>query len=125
MEDQFSKRERQVMDVIFSHGKATVTQVMEGMISPPSRSAVRTFLTILEKRGHLRHMKVGREYVYEPTRPPQKVGRGALQRVIDVFFGGSLENAVTAHLLDPNTDVPKKELRRISKLIAEAKKKGL
>jgi len=87
-ENQLGKRERQIMDVVYSLGSATATQVLERMENPPSRSSVRTFLTILEKRGHLRHKKVGKAYVYEPTQPRQRVGKTALQRVIDVFFGG-------------------------------------
>ena len=124
MDEQLSKRERQIMDVIYSLGNATATQVIEGLDSAPSRSAVRTFLTILEKRGHLRHTKVGKEYLYEPTRPRRSVGKGALQRVIDVFFAGSLENAVAAHLLDRKTEVSKEELQRLSALIAQTRKKG-
>jgi len=123
-ENQLGKRERQIMDVVYSLGSATATQVLERMENPPSRSSVRTFLTILEKRGHLRHKKVGKAYVYEPTQPRQRVGKSALQRVIDVFFGGSLEKAVTAHLLDPKTQVSKEELKRLSTIIGQAKKKG-
>jgi len=123
-ENQLSKRERQIMDVVYSLGNATATRIVESLEDPPSRSSVRTFLTILEKRGHLRHKKVGKEYVYEPTHPRRAVGKSALQRVIDVFFGGSLEKAVTAHLLDPKTDVSKDELKRLSEIIGQAKKKG-
>ena len=123
-EDQLSKRERQIMDVVYSLRGATATQVLERIKNPPSRSSVRTFLTILEKRGHLRHKKVGKAYVYEPTRPRRAVGKSALQRVIDVFFGGSLEKAVTAHLLDPKTDMSKEDLKRLSKIVSEAKKRG-
>ena len=121
---QLSKRERQIMDVVYSLGNATATRILESLEDPPSRSSVRTFLTILEKRGHLRHKKVGKAYVYEPTRPRRTVGKSALQRVIDVFFGGSLEKAVTAHLLDPKTDMSKEDLKRLSKIVRQAKKKG-
>ena len=123
-ENQFSKRERQIMDVIYSLGDATATQILESLENPPSRSSVRTFLTILEDRGHLRHKKVGKKYVYEPTQPRRAVGKSALQRVVDVFFGGSLEKAVTAHLLDPKTKLSKEDLKRLSAIIAQAKKKG-
>lgn len=123
-ENQLSKRERQIMDVIYSLGSATAIQVLEHLENPPSRSSVRTFLTILENRGHLRHRKVGKEYVYEPTQPRQNVGKSALRRVLDVFFAGSLENAVTAHLLDPETEVTQEELKRLSAIIAQTKKRG-
>jgi predicted transcriptional regulator len=85
---------------------------------------VRTFLTILESRGHLRHKKTGKKYIYEPTRARQNVGKSALQRVLDVFFAGSLESAVSAHLLDPKTEVSKEELKRLSAIIGQAKKRG-
>lgn len=124
MNDPLSKRERQIMDVIYSLGRGTATQVIERMEAPPSRSAVRTFLTILERRGHLRHRKVGKEYLYEPTQPRGRAGRGALERVINVFFGGSIENAVAAHLGDPGREVSSDELDRLSDLIAQARKKG-
>jgi len=123
-ENQLSKRERQIMDVVYSLGSATASQVLERLENPPSRSSVRTFLTILEKRGHLRHKKTGKKYVYEPTLPRQNVGKSALQRVLDVFFAGSLESAVTAHLLDPETEVSKEELKRLSAIISQAKKRG-
>jgi len=123
-EAQLSKRERQIMDAVYSLGAATASQVLERLEDPPSRSSVRTFLTILENRGHLRHKKVGQEYVYEPTQPRQNVGKSALQRVLDVFFAGSLENAVTAHLLDPKTEVSQEELKRLSAIIGQAKKRG-
>lgn len=123
-ENLLSKRERQIMDVVYSLGSATATQVLEHLENPPSRSSVRTFLTILESRGHLRHKKAGKKYIYEPTLLRQNVGKSALQRVLDVFFAGSLESAVSAHLLDPKTEVSKEELKRLSAIIGQAKKRG-
>jgi BlaI family transcriptional regulator, penicillinase repressor len=123
-ENQLSKRERQIMDVVYSLGSATASQVLKQMENAPSYSSVRTFLTILERRGHLRHKKAGNKYIYEPTLLRQNVGKSAFQRVLDVFFAGSLESAVTAHLLDPKTEVSKEELKRLSAIIGQAKKKG-
>jgi predicted transcriptional regulator len=123
-ENLLSKRERQIMDVVYSLGSATATQVLEHLENPPSRSSVRTFLTILESRGHLRHKKAGKKYIYEPTLLRQNVGKSALQRVLNVFFAGSLESAVSAHLLDPKTEVSKEELKRLSAIIGQAKKRG-
>ena len=123
-ENQLSKRERQIMDVVYSLGSATATQVLKRLEDPPSRSSVRTFLTILESRGHLRHKKAGKKYIYEPTHLRQNVGKSALQRVLDVFFAGSLESAVTAHLLDPKTEVSKEELKRLSAIIGQTRKRG-
>src|SRR3982751_2172770 len=98
---QLSKRERQIMDVIYAHGEATVTQVLAGMPDAPMRGALRTLLRIMERKGYLTHKEKGREFVYRPTQPRGQAGRSALGRVLDVFFGGSLESAVAAHLSDP------------------------
>ena len=123
---QLSKRERQIMDVIYAHGEATVTQVHSEMPDPPMRGALRTLLRILEQKGHLKHRQEGREYVYRPTQPRGRAGRSALGRVLDVFFNGSLEKAVAAHLSDPGrvNKLDREELQRLSDLIEEAKKKG-
>ena len=123
-ENELSKRERQIMDTVYSLGRATAVEVLGRLENPPSRSSVRTFLTILEGRGHLRHRKVGKQYVYEPTRARRHVGKSALRRVLDVFFGGSLESAVAAHLLDPRMQVSPEELKRLSAIIAQARKNG-
>jgi predicted transcriptional regulator len=121
-----SKRERQIMDVVYALGEATVTQVLAGMPDPPIRGALRTLLRILEQKGHLSHRQQGREFVYRPTQPRGKAGRSALGRVLDVFFGGSLENAVAAHLSDPRRagSLTPEELQRLSDLIDQAKKRG-
>lgn len=123
---QLSKRERQIMDVVYAHGEATVTQILAEMPDPPMRGALRTLIRIMEQKGHLTHRQQGREFVFRPTQPRGQAGRSALGRVLDVFFGGSLENAVAAHLSDPrrNKKLNPEELQRLSKLIEEAKKQG-
>ena len=123
---QLSKRERQIMDVIYARGEATVSQVMQGIPDPPMRGALRTLLRILERKGHLSHRSQGREFVYRPTQPRGKAGRSALARVLDVFFGGSLEHAVAAHLSDPRRAamLTPDELRRLSDLIDKAARQG-
>jgi predicted transcriptional regulator len=93
------------------------------MPEPPTRTAVRTFLRILEEKGHLKHTKRGREFVYQPTRRRERAGQSALLRVVQTFFEGSLEKAVAAHLADPGADVSPKELQRLSALIRQAKQK--
>jgi predicted transcriptional regulator len=123
---QLSKRERQIMDVVYAHGEATVTQVLAGMPDAPMRGALRTLLRILERKGHLTHRQIGREFIYRPTRPRGQAGRSAFGRVLDVFFGGSLENAVAAHLSDPRRagKLSAEELERLSTLIEQAKRQG-
>jgi predicted transcriptional regulator len=98
--------------------------VLEHLADPPSRTSVRTFLRILEDKGHLRHVRHGREYLYRPVRPRSCVGRSALMRVLETFYGGSLEQAVAAHLADPSGTLSEREMERLSRLLREARKKG-
>jgi BlaI family penicillinase repressor len=121
MSEELSRRERQIMDVIFARGEATANDVVDGMDDPPTRTAVRTMLRILEQKGHLKHRQAGREFVYAPTRPRKRVGQSALRRVLSTFFSGSLEEAVAAHLSDPGTELSEEELRRLSSLIEQAR----
>jgi predicted transcriptional regulator len=119
-----SKRERQVMEALYRRGEASAADLHADLPDPPSRTAVRTFLRILEEKGHLTHRKQGREFIYKPTRRPQQVARSALSRLLDTFFAGSLERAVAAHLSDPRAELSKEELDRIRDLIEEARKGG-
>jgi predicted transcriptional regulator len=124
---QLSKRERQIMDVIYARGEATITQVLAEMPDPPMRGALRTLLRIMEEKGHLTRRPEGREFVYRPTQPRGRAARSALGRVLDVFYNGSLEKAVTAHLSDPGRrkKFNAHELQRLSDLIEQARRKGL
>ena len=121
-ETQLSRRERQIMDVVYATGGASATVVLEGLADPPSRTAVRTLLRILEDKGHLKHDKRGREYVYHPTRPRRRAGQSAMRRVVETFFEGSLERAVSAHLADPSAALSEDELERLARLVREARK---
>lgn len=112
------------MDVVYARGQATAGDVLGDLPDPPSRTAVRTLLRILEDKGHLRHRKEGREFVYAPIRPRKRVGQSALRRVLTTFFGGSLQEAVAAHLADPGTQPTEQELAKLSELIDEARKRG-
>jgi predicted transcriptional regulator len=118
-----SRRERQIMDIIFAHGSATALDVLRQLPDPPSKTAVRTLLRILEAKGHLKHVQRGREYVYQPTQPRLRAGRWAFQRVLSTFFGGSLERAVAAHLADLPGDLDAEELKRLANLIQQARNK--
>ena len=119
-----SRRERQIMDIVFAQGAATALDVVRSLPDPPSKTAVRTLLRILEEKGHLKHVQRGREYVYQPTQPRLRAGRSALAGVLQTFFGGSLERAVAAHLADSATDLDEAELKRLAALIQQARKKG-
>ena len=119
-----SRREREIMDVIYRRGQATVAEVIEGMAEPPSYSAVRALMNILEEKGHLRHKKAGARYVYVPTRQRQRAGKEALRRLSDTFFGGSVSDTVAA-LLDVSRDALNPgEMDRLAQLIEEARKEG-
>jgi predicted transcriptional regulator len=123
-EPQLSRRERQIMDVVYQLGEATTNDVLKELADPPSRTAVRTFLRILEEKGHLTHRSVGREFCYQPRQSVGTAGRSAVKRVLQTFFGGSIEKAVAIYLSDPQTDIPAEELKRLESLIREARKRG-
>ena len=114
-----SRRERQVMDALFQAGEATAAEVRARVPDPPSYTAVRTMLRILEGKGLVEHRADGRRYVYRPLRSPRLEGRSALRRVLRVFFGDSLEQALAAHFSDPRTRPDDAELERMRALIDE------
>jgi predicted transcriptional regulator len=120
---QLSRRERQIMEAIYAKGEATATDVLDAMADPPTRTAVRTFLGILENKGYLTHSKRGREFVYHPTHERERTGQSAFGRVLETFFGGSLEKAVASYLADPGSEISPDELKRLSTLINKAKRK--
>ena len=121
---RLSGRERQIMEIVYARGRATATHVLDDLSDPPSRASVRTFLRILEDKGHLKHGKEGREFVYEPTRPRQRAGLSALRKLLATFYDGSLERAVAAHLADDGPDISEDELKRLAKLIRQVRQKG-
>lgn len=123
-ENGLSRRERQIMDIIYARGGATAVEVLRSLPDPPTKTAVRTLLRILEEKGHLKHVQQGRGYVYQPTRPRLRAGRSAFQRVLTTFFDGSLEKAVAAHLGDSAANLSAEELKRLAGLIHQARNKG-
>jgi len=123
--EQFSRRERQIMNIIYALGEASAIQVLGALPDPPSRTAVRTMLRILEEKGELKHRKEGREFIYQPTKPRASAGRSALRRVLHTFFDGSLEKAVAIHLLDPKSRLTAEELESLADLIRQAREKEL
>jgi predicted transcriptional regulator len=123
-EEHLSRRERQIMDILYARGEATAAEVHSSLPDRPSRTAVRTLLRILEDKGHIRHKQDGIRYVYQPNRARGPAGRSAFRRVLETFFDGSLEKAVAAHLGDAASDLPSDELTRLADLISQARKKG-
>jgi predicted transcriptional regulator len=120
---QLSRREREIMDVIYRAGRATAAEVLDQLADPPSYSAVRALLRVLEDKGHLRHEEDGPRYVFVPTVPPERARQSALRQILHTFFDGSTEQAVAA-LLDMKSNLSDAELDRLSRLIADARKEG-
>ena len=119
-----SRRERQIMDILYQRGKASASEVREAMPEAPSYSAVRAMLRVLEEKGHIRHEAEGLKYVFLPVITRDKAKRSAVKHVLDTFFGGSPEQAVAA-LLDVSAQRPtREELDRMSAMIEQAKKDG-
>ena len=121
---QLSRRERQIMEIVYRKGSATAADVHAEMPDRPSYSAVRALLRVLEAKGHLRHRQDGPRYVYSPIVPRDRARRTALQRVVGTFFGGSVSDAVAALLELEPARLDDDELERLSSLVAEAQQKG-
>jgi predicted transcriptional regulator len=119
-----SRRERQIMDAVFALGEATVNQVVEAISDAPTAMAVRRMMHILEEKGHLKRRENGREVVYLPREARVKAGRSAFQNVLETFFGGSLEEALAAHLHSRKDSVSDDERERLIALIEQAKSEG-
>jgi predicted transcriptional regulator len=115
-------RERQIMDVIYSMGEASVGDVCKRLANPPSYSAVRTMIRLLESKGLLRHRSEGNKYIYRPTQSRETASRRALRHVMTTFFGGSASDTVAA--LFENEKLSADDLSRIEAIIIEAKKAG-
>ena len=124
LQHQLSRRERQIMDVVYRRGRATVAEVLAELPDPPGYSAVRAMMRLLEEKGHLRHEEDGPRYVYLPIVPRDKVRRSALRNVVRTFFGGSTEEAVAALLDMHDPRLSKSQLERLSQLIQQAKREG-
>ena len=112
------------MDAVFALSEATVNQVVEAIPSPPTAMAVRRMMHILEEKGHLRRRVSGREVIYAPRQAKVKAGRRAFDQVLETFFGGSLEEALAAHLHSRQDQVSAEERQRLIALIEQAKQEG-
>ena len=120
--DPLSRRERQILDILYAKGSATVAEVQEAMPDPPSYSAVRALLRILEEKGHARHEAQGTRYLYLPMVPRERARNSALSRIVQTFFDGSAAQAAAA-LVDSGS-LSDEELTRLSSLIERARKEG-
>lgn len=119
-----SRRERQILDVIYRLGAATVSDVQNALEDPPSYSAVRALLRILEEKGHLTHRQDGPRYVYHPTTPREQARSSALRRVLETFFDNSTEQAVAALLELRDSALSEDEVARLAGMIEKAREEG-
>jgi len=123
-QDTLSRREREMMNIIFTRGRATATEVLEGMSEPPSYSAVRATLRVLEQKGHLKHQHDGARYVYIPTVNRERVRLSALDQLLTTFFDGSAANVVATLIERQKGKMSDQELDELSQLIEQARKEG-
>jgi predicted transcriptional regulator len=119
-----SRRERQIMDILYRRGRATAGEVMAELTGDPSYSTVRTQLRVLEDKGHVHHEELGLRYVYMPAVPRHAARKSALRHLVDTFFDGSSERAVAALLGGQATRLSDEDLERIAVLVTKARKEG-
>lgn len=119
-----SRRERQIIDILYAQGRATAAEVQAALPDPPSYSAVRAMLRILEEKGHVRHEQDGPRYVYVPTVARDNAKRSALRHMLQTFFDGSAEQAISALLDDSSTRLSDRELDRLARMIDQARRTG-
>jgi predicted transcriptional regulator len=119
-----TRRERQIMDILFRRGRATAAEVMEELPGEPSYSTVRTQLRVLEEKGHVRHEEDGVRFIYAPAVTRQSARKSALRHLVATFFDGSPEKAVAALLGGEGSKLTEEQLERIAGMIAKARKEG-
>jgi predicted transcriptional regulator len=119
-----TRRERQIMDILFRRGRATAAEVMEELPGEPSYSTVRTQLRVLEEKGHVRHEEDGVRFIYMPAVARHAARKSALRHLVETFFDGSSEKAVAALLGGEGSKLSDEQLERIAELIARARKDG-
>jgi predicted transcriptional regulator len=120
----FSRRERQIMDILYARGRASAADIRAALPDAPTYSAVRAKLRVLEEKGHIRHEEESLRYVYLPTIPRDTARRSALRHLVTTFFEGSVEQAVAALLDVSSASLDERELDRIASLVEEAKKES-
>jgi predicted transcriptional regulator len=122
--NDLSRRERQIVDILYTQGRATAAEVQASLPDPPSYSAVRAMLRILEEKGHVKHEQDGPRYVYVPTVARDNAKRSALRHMLQTFFDGSAEQAISALLDDSSTRLSDRELDRLARMIDQARRTG-
>src|SRR5262245_53957240 len=119
-----TRREREIMDILYRLGRATAHEVLDNLADPPSYSAVRALLRLLEERGHVKHVEDGTRYVYLPAGSRGDARKKALAHVVSTFFGGSVEQAMVTLVESSKGKLSGEELERLAQLVEKAKKEG-
>jgi predicted transcriptional regulator len=119
-----SRRERQIMDALYRLGSASAAEVRELLTDPPTYTAVRTHLTLLEEKGHVRHDTDGGRYIYSPVVPREEMGQRMIEGVLKNFFNNSVEQVITALVKREQAGLSAADLERLAKLIDDARKEG-
>lgn len=122
MSDNLSRRERQIMDILFTVGRATGPEIQVRLADQPSYSGVRTILRVLERKGHIRHIEEGLRYVYMPVMTREKAKKSAIDRLVATFFDGSVKAAAAAFVDPATSTLSKEDLKDLERLIREARK---
>jgi predicted transcriptional regulator len=116
-----TRRERQIMDILYRRGRAIAAEVMEELSGDPNYSTVRTQLRVLEEKGHVRHEEVGLRYVYEPAVPRRSARKSAMRHLVETFFDGSAEDAVAALLGGEGAKLSDEQLDRIANIVTKSR----
>ncbi|PYJ07698.1 MAG: CopY family transcriptional regulator [Verrucomicrobia bacterium] len=123
-EPQLSRRERQILDILYGRGQATAEEVQRGLPDAPSYSAVRALLRILEEKGHAKHHRQGLRYVYLPQESRAQASRSALKRILATFFNGSVDQAIAALLEASDSRLSDADIAKLQSIIGKARKEG-
>lgn len=123
-ESNLSRRERQIMDIVYAQGKCSAKQVLEEMDDPPSYSAVRALIRILVDKGHLEAQRDGIRYVYQPTKSQKSAGASAMKRALNTFFEGDISQAMAALIQASDANLTDEQIAEIQKRIELSQKEG-
>ena len=119
-----TRREREIMDIVYRLGRASAQQVLDNLADPPSYSAVRALLRLLEERGHVKHVEEGARYVYLPAVARGEARKKALAHVVSTFFGGSVEQALLSLVESSRSKLSASELDRLAEIVERARQEG-
>lgn len=121
MSAELTRREQQILDLLYKLGEASASDICDGLPIELANATVRTQLRILEEKGAVKHRRDGKRFLYRPAVPRKSAATSALRKVLDVFFKGSVEDALAAHLADPKTKLDAEQIERLRKLIDQFK----